>query len=647
MLRKLSFPPGINHNSTTFSVGESWYDCNNIRFRSSKPERIAGWLRDESYDLDGIARSLFSSRSYVGNRFYWVGTNRKFYVVASSVPVDITPNRKTGTINAAGAFEAVEDEPFLTVNDTAHGLSVNDWVIFTSVTTGSGNYDSAALTLSTGFQVFEVVNSNQYKLYITDADGDAKDFVGTSGSWNPASAAYIYKVASGSSTQVEGNGWGAGPWGDGGWGEASDVTAASASLRNVYIDNYGEDIVFLNSGGPLYYYDVSANMTNGVPKTNPSTDVAKIFSSFAGSSETPSVASSFVISKRDGHCVALGCNDIGSTDPNDMLVRWSDQNNPFDWKPTATNTSGGQVLRLGSRILSGVSTKDEVIIFTDSAVYSMRFIGPPDVFSFNLVTQGVSIMGPMAAVNASNAVFFMGNDGFYVYSGAVEPLSSSVSNYVFDNFNFEQSEKVFASVNSGFSEVTWFYCSRDSIEPDRFVTFNYEGRVWYYGTFDMSSISSGANNVSLSNNRVAWRDSNVFSVPSSTFVSKYQTATTSRPFIERFSFISRVIPDMQVFNADTGVFLLQSSITLYGKDFPGQTRSSSSPDGNIKTVTATFDTDSTGDGATYNPASDLAANFTAIRMRARSVAMRFSTSARTSQWRLGDIRLEIRPDGRR
>ena len=191
MLRKLSFPPGINHNSTTFSVGESWYDCNNIRFRSSKPERIAGWLRDESYDLDGIARSLFSSRSYIGNRFYWVGTNRKFYVVASSVPVDITPNRKTGTINAAGAFEAVQNEPFLTVNDTAHGLSVNDWVIFTSVTTGSANYDSAALTLSTGFQVFEVVNSNKYKLYITDADGDAKDFTGTSTSWNPASAAYM------------------------------------------------------------------------------------------------------------------------------------------------------------------------------------------------------------------------------------------------------------------------------------------------------------------------------------------------------------------------------------------------------------------------------------------------------------------------
>tara|TARA_R110002012_G_scaffold91963_6_gene223420 strand:- start:9873 stop:11915 length:2043 start_codon:yes stop_codon:yes gene_type:complete len=680
MLRKLSFPPGINHNSTTFSVGESWYDCNNIRFRSSKPERIAGWLRDESYDLDGIARSLFSSRSYVGNRFYWVGTNRKFYVVASGVPVDITPNRKTGTINAAGAFEAVEDDPFLTVNDASHGLSVNDWVIFTSVTTGSANYDSAALQLSTGFQVFEVVNSNKYKLYITDADGDAKDFTGTSITWNPASAAYIYKVASGSSTQVEGNGWGAGPWGDGGWGEASSVTAATASLRNVYIDNYGEDIVFLNSGGPLYYYDVSANMTAGVPKTSPSTDVAKIFSSFAGSSETPSVASSFVISKRDGHCVALGCNDIGSTDPNDMLVRWSDQNNPFDWKPTATNTSGGQVLRLGSRILSGASTKDEVIIFTDSAVYSMRFIGPPDVFSFNLVTQGVSIMGPMAAVNASNAVFFMGNDGFYVYSGAVEPLSSSVSNYVFDNFNFEQSEKVFASVNSGFSEVTWFYCSRDSIEPDRFVTFNYEGGVWYYGTFDMSSVSSGANNVSLSNNRVAWRDSNVFSVPSSTFISKYQTPTTSRPFIEksglflhetgnsangnnfesyvetgdldisdgeRFSFISRVIPDMQVFNADTGTFVLQPTITLYGKDFPGQTRSSSSPDGNIKIVSATFGIDSTGEGATYTPASDLAASGTAIRMRARSVAMRFSSNAGTSQWRLGDTRLEIRPDGRR
>jgi hypothetical protein len=325
--------------------------------------------------------------------------------------------------------------------------------------------------------------------------------------------------------------------------------------------------------------------------------------------------------------------------------------------------------------MGGVSTKDEVVIFTDAGLYSMRFVGPPDVFGFSLITEGVEIVSPLAAVNAANTVFFMGNDGFYAYSGSVSPLPSSVSNYVFDDFNFDQKEKCFAASNSAFSEVIWFYPSGPStpgagdgsFEPNRYVMFNYEDSVWSIGSFDMSSLSIDGG--STSNARTAWRDAIVFQNPMSSFLYNYAPATKGDYIVplqeqsavmihetgttaqnsgldaylesgevdisdgERLSFYSRLIPDLQVFNSTNDT--AEVSVTLNGRDFPGDAQSQEF----AKTIQFATPVSS----STYTPVG----NSTAVRGRARSMSMKVSSNATTFQWRLGKMRLDLQPDGRR
>lgn len=463
-----------------------------------------------------------------------------------------------------------------------------------------------------------------------------------------------------------------------GWNDSSEESILTGSIRRVYIDNYGEDVMFANSGGPIYYWDVSANSSSGVP-TGTESAVAKELNTFSGFAAPPDVVDSFLISKRDGHCVALGCNDVGKEDMNSLLVRWSDQNNPFDWVPSITNTSGGQVLRVGSRILGGISTQDEVVVFTDAAVYSMRFVGPPDVFSFNLMSQGVEIISGRTAVNVSNAVFFMGKDGFYSYTGSVAPLSSTVANYVFDDFNVNQQAKCFAAVNSAFSEIMWFYPSANSFEPDRYVMFNYQDNVWSLGSFDMNALDASQGTAAVpSYGRTAWRDAIVFGNPMASYIMNYAESTAGmtpadvmyaiplqeqsavmihergtsaqsgmlNSFIEsgevdisdgeRFSFFSRLIPDLQVFNASS-TDSATVTIAFEGRDFPGQSQAS------LSSTDVVFTVEDPTVNSTFTP---IGSN-TAVRGRARSVSMKVSSSASNFQWRLGDTRLDVRPDGRR
>jgi len=790
VLRRIQIPPGISRESTQYAATGRWYDANNMRFRGGVPETIGGGGQDGTYILEGIGRRSFSSRDYSGNNYQFVGTSWKYYAIVGNAATDITPIRKSGTLtDGTNPLTTVANSRLLSVEDTGHGLSVNDWVVFKAIGSalvGEDNMSVAILTQVQGFQVAEVPDVDNYKLYIVDwSSGDPVGATksGTGG----GSVTYYYHVASGSSAVVEGRGWGAGlfggsatptPYGplaedpisgvgatttaqiannsgtnpevggsvylqgiesaladgvdlsllnnnwwpvtafsagstiditipytfssggvaaggaavtfyiadsDGvvtgasrGWGGASELSVETGEIRRVYIDNYGEDVLFANSGGPIYYWDTSENTTSGQPSGGED-GVAKKLSTFAGSADTPVVLDSFLVSKKDGHCVAFGCNDVGVEDgtQNSLLVRWSDQNNPFNWTPSPTNTSGGQVLRVGSRIIGGVSTKDEVLVFTDSAVYAMRFVGPPDVFSFTLVTEGVEVVARGAAANAANSVFFMGNDGFYVYNGSVSPLPSTVSKYVFDDFNSDQKEKCFAAVNSGFSEVMWFYPSRTSFEPDRYVVFNYEEDTWGIGSFEMSALPAGSGG-STSYSRTSWRDSVVFPNPMSTYIYSYdptssdtsgaespvvektavmihESGTTARggsmdAYIEsgeydisdgdRLSLYTRVIPDIQIFNGSGATGDPRVTIEMMGRDFPGNAASQlSTTDVDFSIV----DVDGSNTFPTYTPVG----NATSVRGRGRSISLRVSGSSGGFSWRLGDIRIDIQPDGRR
>lgn len=703
-LRKIQIPAGINRESTEYAAGNAWYDCDNIRFRGGVAESISGWTRDSMYLLNGVGRACFSSRDYSGNNYQFVGTNWKFYVIVGTEAYDITGLGPL--VSVSSILSTVINTPFVKVTLLNHGVLVNDWINFVSVGVAPvGGFTEALLTQVRGFQVTEVDGLNNFYIYIEDETTglpvDATSTVNLAG----GTTEYRLRTVAGTNAVVSGSGFGAGAWGgnpvppgpERGWGDpAAAVNAVlTDEVRRVYIDNYGEDIMFANSGGPIFYWDTSSNTTDGIPGSGGTfglDDAAVALNSaeFAGSADPPSVVDSFLVSKRDGSCVAFGCNDIGQSSQNSLLVRWSDQNNPFDWRPTPTNTSGGQVLRVGSRIIGGISTKDEVVVFTDSAVYSMRFVGPPNIFSFSLISQNVEILAGKCAADAASSVFFMGNDGFYVYTGGgIRNLDCPVSKYVYDDINFAQASKSFSAVDSKFSEIMWFYPSNSgqpdgSFEPNRFVCFNFENMTWALGTLDMSPLEFDGSMQASTYNRTAWRDASNTDNPMASYMYMFDptpgiSGGRANPIIEKsavmvhdsgtsaqgsainsyiesgdidlsegneLSFYSQIIPDLMMFNASG-----TSSVTLgvEGKYYPGDasgtqegsvTANFIAPTGSNPRVVSSYTVGSGSDNDSYVRAMH-------IRGRARSASLKISSSNTSAQWRLGDVRIDVRPDGSR
>ena len=708
-LLKVQIPPGINRDSTEYAAGNSWYDCDNVRFRGGVAESISGWSTDSGYVLDGIGRVSFSSRDYNGNLYQFVGTNWKMYVIVGMKAFDITALGPAET--EVNPFGLVANSSFIKVNIPLHGLAINDWINFVSIGTapldgGAGRLTDALMTQVRGFQVSELGAGPEalnyfYIQIIDEVTNQPVTSSITTTSDVGGSVVFRERTVAGTNAEVTGAGWGAGIWGgapDRGWGTSagSADSVVVDQVRRVYIDNYGEDIMFANSGGPIYYWDTSGNTINGQPGSSGTFGLVDAAiplgsSEITGSSNTPSTVDSFLISKRDGSCIAFGCNDLGSTATNSLLVRWSDQNNPFDWTPTPTNTSGGQVLRVGNKIIGGISTKDEVLVFTDAALYSMRFVGPPNIFSFSLISQSVEILSHKCAAAAASSVFFMGHDGFYVYTGGgVRRLECPVSKYIFDDINMSQSSKVFSAVDSKFSEIMWFYPSNSgvtdgSFEPNKFVCLNYESNVWTIGTMDMSPLSYTGPMQLSTNNRTSWRDATNTEYPMSSYVYQFDQDTgqdangRNYPSIEQslvmmhnfgtsaqgfaidsyiesgdvelsegsdLSFYSQIIPDVMMFNSSGKS---SATFTVKGKYYPGD--ASSTQEGSVTANFAAPAVNSDSVVSSYTVGSDVGSDAYVramhIRGRARAASIKVSSSNRDAQWRLGDIRIETRPDGRR
>lgn len=448
---------------------------------------------------------------------------------------------------------------------------------------------------------------------------------------------------------------------DRGWGDSSGAGVSIGSLRTVTVMNFGEDLMVANRGGPIYYYDTSSKTSGGIPALY---DLAIDLGDVSGSSNPPTIIDSFIISEGFGHTIAFGCNDLLSPTQNRMLIRWSDAHNPFQWTPSASTEAGGEVLRHGSEILGAIPTKDEIIIFTDSAVYSMRYIGYPEVYGVSLLSNNVTSYSRMSAIAVDNSVFFMGNEQFYMYDGSVRSLPKNLSNYVFENINRSQKGKVFAAVNSAFTEVMWFYPGCDSFECNRYVSFNYTTGVWGMGLMDMDCLDETAGG-SLSYCRTAWDDSGVFGNPVASFITEYDPTSTPVSLksgimkhefgtsaqgqaithsIEsgevdlddgyHYAFYDKIIPDVQLINVDDGVFG-SLSVEIGSRNLPGKTKRDQA------SVTVDF---SPQTDTTLNYAPDF--NATTVRGRGRSVSLKVSSDGIGFGWRLGDIRIRLRPDGK-
>jgi len=371
----------------------------------------------------------------------------------------------------------------LIVADNAHGALENDFVTLSGAV-GLGGVITADV-LNQEYQITSIINDNSYQIEartvstigsITTTSGlnPTYVFATSSDSGNGGSSVVgEYQINTGLDTTIVGNGWGAGTWSRGAWGSSTSLTASGQTLRIWSHDNFGEDLIINVRNADIYYWD----------KTNGLANRAVELASIAGANKVPTIAKQVLVSDRDRHVIAFGCDSETNPSVQDpLLIRFSDQENVTEWQSLVTNTAGDLRIGSGSEIVTALETRQQVLVFTDVSLHAMQYLGPPFTFGINEISTNITIAGPLAAIAVEDNVFWMGAEEFYVYGGAVQRLPCSVRDYVFTDINSDQLQKVTACTNTTFSEVTWFYQSSSSTENDRCVTYNYQQKIWYYGT---------------------------------------------------------------------------------------------------------------------------------------------------------------------
>jgi len=626
-LQKILFKPGVNKENTRYTTEGGWYEADKIRFRQGGAEVIGGWIRISTNTFLGICRSLWNWVLLDGRNIIGLGTNLKFYLENGGLYYDITPIRATSTINN-NPFVATNGSATITVTDTTHGAVTGDFVTFSGAVGLGGNI--TATVLNAEYQI-TVLTVNTYT-FTASATANATDAAGSPGGGAVVVAAY--QISVGPAIQIPLTGWGAGGWGLGTWGNGAGSTI---SLRLWSQQNFGEDLVFNPRGGGLYYWDATGGLTTrGV-----------LVSSLPGAdAEVPSVVNLVAVSDTSRFVFCFGCDDYGSSVLNPMLIRWSDQEDILIWDPAITNQAGSVQLSHGSEIIAVVQSRQEQVVFTDSAVYSLQYLGPPFVWGTQLLADNTSVYGPNAVAVASGVVYWMGIDKFYAYDGRVQTLNCDLRRFIFSDINKDQNLQVFAGVNEGFNEVWWFYCSEASTTVDRYVIYNYQETIWYYGTMA----------------RTAWLDSGLRDYPIAATYQPNNTgnlvehenglndnATATEAALDayisssefdisdghKFGFVWRVLPDL-TFGDSTNTPANASpavTMTLFGLANSGSGTTSSANG----TVTK---------GSTYVITEEFTGQiFT--RMRGRQMIFKIASNQINTQWQLGAPRIDIRPDGRR
>ena len=628
-LTKLQFRPGVNRETTSYANEGGWFDCDKVRFRFGVPEKIGGWEKLSGRTFLGTCRALHPWVALDGSQFTGVGTHLKYYIEEGGAYADITPIRET---TAAGdvTFAATNGSSTLTVTDNNHGAVVNDFVTFSGAVTLGGQI--TADVLNQEYEIVTVPNANTYTITAKDTSGvtvtaDASD-TGNGG----ASVVGAYQINTGLDTTVSGTGWGAGTWGRGTWGSGASLATIGSTLRIWAHDNFGEDLIMNVRDGGIYYWDKS---TSSAPFTR-----AVSLQDLAGVDATaPTIAKQVIVSDRDRHVIAFGCDpqdNIGTQDP--LLIRFSDQENVLTWEALPTNTAGDLRVGSGSKIVTAVETRQQVLVFTDVSLHTMQFIGPPFTFGINQVSENTTIMGPLAAVAVDDMVIWMGQEEFYMYGGSVQKLPCSVRSYVFNDFNFTQAEKVTCGINSSFSEVWWFYCSASSDDIDRYVVYNYQEQSWYYGNMTRTVwLDRGINQYPIAAARdgylylheIGYDDgSTTPAQPISSYVTSSQIDIGEG---DNFVFMRRLIPDV-TFVDSTSPIEPTVNFILEARNFPGVNYSQTTT--NAVTRTATVPVEQWTDQVH-------------LRLRGRSFALKIESTAEGVGWRLGAPRVDIRPDGRR
>jgi hypothetical protein len=611
-LQKILFKPGVNRENTRYTTEGGWYECDKVRFRQGNPEVIGGWEPLSLSTFLGTCRSLWNWVTLNNLNLVSVGTNLKFYIERGGAYFDVTPIRSTVTLGA---------DPFtgngtttVTVTATANGALTGDFVTFSGSTDTLG---PGGTSLFNG--EYQVTAAGVNSFTITTATAVS------AGSYGGSAVVAAYQINTGPEFSIPFTGWGAGTWSSGAWGTGGTT---ATSLRVWSQGNWGEDLVFGPRNGGIYYWDATTGVgTRGF-------DLATA----VGASDVPTVQNYLFVSDINRFLFAFGCNDYGSVIQDPMLIRWSSQEDAYDWTPAATNQAGSLRLSHGSEIVTAIQARQEIVVFTDSALYSLQYLEPPIVWGAQLLGDNISIVGQNAVAIASGVVYWMGVDKFYAYDGRVQTLPCDLRRYVFSDFNQSQSQQVFAGTNEGFNEVWWFYCSANSNAIDKYVVYNYLERIWYYGTMGRTAwLDSGLRDFPMAatyshtlvyheaglNDNVAGAESAISAYISS---SEFDIGDG-----HNFGFVWRVLPDLTFQNSTAASPTV--TMTLYGLYNSGSGSIDSAGQNVVK-------------GTTYNITEEFTGQIY-TRVRGRQMIFKIDSNQLGTTWQLGAPRIDIRQDGRR
>ena len=626
-LQKLQFRPGINRNVTNYSNEGGWFECDKVRFLDGYPEKLRGWERYSPFEIQGVCRGMFGWITSFGDNILAMGTNQKVYLEVGTNFNDITPLRDTPSATMTiNTFSASAGSTEIVINATAHGTNTGDFVTFAGASSLGGNI--TADVLNQNYEIDSVIDSNNYQISAT-ATASASD-TGNGGS----SATGTYEIPVGNGTLVFGYGWDTDTWGRLGWGSGS-LQPVILPLTVWFFDNFDNDLIMnvsTDGKGKVYYWERgSATDPTAVLGTR-----AVKMSTRSNAKNIPAEVGQIFVSQTDRHLLAFGATpydatvqaeDTGTFDP--LLIRFSNQDEPENFRPEITNSAGFLKVSSGTRIVTAAKTRQEILVFTDASVHSLQFLGTSEVFGLQELESNVSIAGPRSVISASNVLYWMGTDKFYIYDGRINTLPCSLRDHVFDNINFDALSYVYAGTIESRNEVWWFYPSADSNINDSYITYNYKDGLWFYGSL----------------NRSAWLDATLRQFPQSIESEKIYdhergvdadgsamtSFITSSDFDisdgEKFTLVKRILPDLDF----TGSNVSEPSVkmTIRPRDFSGSAHRNVQDKNVIETSVGVY------------------SNQIFLRARARQIGFKITSDTIGTTWKLGSPRLDGKPDGRR
>ena len=599
--------PGINKEVTDYTGQGKWTDGDMVRFFQGSAQKIKGWEKFINTTLVGVARDMHAFIGLDGTRYLAVGTDRKLYIVVEGLAYDITPIRETQALTNPFTTNGTTS---VSVADTAHGAIQGDFVTFDSFSAIDG------LDMNKEFEITSITDNNNYVVTATSAASGSTSGGGGSGNAK-------YQISIGPEVSTSAFGWGTDTWGAGGWGSPSTSSTVTLEARQWSLDNFGEDLVATVLNGGAFRWDTSSGVaTRAAAITN-----------------APTRSRLSLVSTPDRHLLFFGTQPtIGGTNAqDDLLLRFSDQEDITTYQPTAENTAGSLRIADGSRIVAAERSRGQILVWTDTSLHSLQFIGPPFTFGLRQLGQNCGIVGVHAGVDINGVSYWMSQDSFFLFDGSVKKLPCTVEQFIFNNLNVTGAENAFAGHNGEFNEIMWFYPRTGSDTINAIVAYNYTEGTWWTGTLD----------------RTTWLDREVYDNPVAT---DYLPTTTANnevisgltdgatqlflhetgnngdgaaitAFVKSgvvqigegndFSFVSKLIPDIE---DQEGTL----NAKLEFKNYPNNSTSVT------KTVSFQDNTD-----------------FVSLRGRGREFTVNVVSNTTGTAWRLGTQRFDIQPDGRR